>query len=77
MWRSEKSARSYCVVIMVGEWIPFGCNQILQLTSKLGVNDRVKGGYFTDTIDKEPTKTVLELPVGLTKVWRLVVMYDG
>ena len=31
------------LVIMVGEWIPFGCNQIMELTQKLGVNDRVKG----------------------------------
>ena len=55
------------LVILVGEWVPFGCNQIMQLTQKLGVNDRIKGGYFTSTIDKKSTETVLELPVGLTK----------
>lgn len=56
------------LVILVGEWVPFGCNQIMQLTQKLGVNDRIKGGYFTSTIDKKSTETVLEIPVGLTKV---------
>ena len=56
------------LVILVGEWIPFGCNQIMQLTQRLGVNDRVKGGYFTATIDKKSTETTLEIPVGLTKV---------
>ncbi len=56
------------LVILVGEWVPFGCNQIMQLTQKLGANDRVKGGYFTATVDKESTKTTLEVPVGLTKV---------
>jgi len=56
------------LVILVGEWIPFGCNQIMQLTQRLGANDRVKGGYFTSTIDTNSTHTVLEIPVGLTKV---------
>lgn len=56
------------LVIMVGEWIPFGCNQIMELTQKLGVNDRVKGGYFSAVVDKHSTDTVLEVPVGLTKV---------
>ena len=32
------------------------------------MNDRVKGGYFSAVVDKHSTDTVLEVPVGLTKV---------
>ena len=56
------------LVILVGEWIPFGCNQIMQLTQKLGAHDRIQGGYFSAEIDRHSTETSLEIPVGLTKV---------
>ena len=56
------------LVILLGEWLPFGCNQIMALTRKLGVDERVKGGYFSSHIDSRSTETTLEIPVGLTKV---------
>ena len=56
------------LVILVGEWIPFGCNQIMQLTQRLGAHDRIQGGYFSSEIDRHSTETSLEIPVGLTKV---------
>lgn len=56
------------LVILVGEWVPFGCNQIMALTRKLGADERVKGGYFSAHVDSRSTETTLEIPVGLTKV---------
>jgi hypothetical protein len=56
------------LVILVGEWVPFGCNQIMALTRKLGADERVKGGYFSSHVDSRSTETTLEIPVGLTKV---------
>ena len=52
----------------VGEWIPFGSNQIVSLNDKLGSADRCQGGMFTGTVDKEPTGTSFSVPTGLTSV---------
>jgi len=56
------------VVVLVGEWIPFGCNQIMEMSTKLGVRDRIKGGFFTSVPDQDSTGTFLQLPTGLTRV---------
>ena len=56
------------LVILVGEWVPFGCNQIMALTKKLGAGERIKGGYFSSHVDDKSTETCIEIPVGLTKV---------
>jgi hypothetical protein len=50
------------VRIMVGEWIPFGSNQIVALNEKLGSADRCQGGMFTGSVDEESGGTKLALP---------------
>jgi hypothetical protein len=55
-------------VCMVGEWIPFGSNQIVALNERLGSMDRCQGGLFTSLIDDRPTDTLFEVPPGLTQV---------
>ena len=56
------------VNILVGEWIPFGSNQIVALNERLGALDRCQGGLFTATIDHNPTDTQFTVPTGLTQV---------
>ena len=56
------------VTIMVGEWVPFGANQVVELNMKLGANERCQGGYFTAQVDRDSTSTQLEVPAGLTSV---------
>ena len=56
------------VTILVGEWIPFGVNQIVKLNMKLGSNDRCQGGFFTPTVDTDSTNATCEIPAGLTNV---------
>ncbi len=56
------------VHLMVGEWIPFGANQIVALNDKLGASERVSGGLFTALVDEEPTGTQFEVASGLTSV---------
>ena len=54
--------------LLVGEWIPFGANQIVALNERLGAYDRCKGGMFTSKPDTDPTGNSLELDPGLTQV---------
>ena len=56
------------VTILVGEWVPFGVNQIVNLNMKLGSNDRCQGGFFSPEVDAESTNTQCEIPAGLTNV---------
>ena len=53
---------------MVGEWIPFGSNQIVALNEKLGSADRCQGGMFTGSVDTDSGGTKLALPPGSTSV---------
>jgi len=53
---------------LVGEWIPFGSNQIVALNERLGALDRCQGGLFTAQVDKNPTDTQFDVPPGLTSV---------
>ncbi|DBA04263.1 TPA: hypothetical protein N0F65_009498 [Lagenidium giganteum] len=55
-------------VCLIGEWIPFGSNQIVALNERLGSMDRCQGGLFTSLIDDRPTETKFEVPPGLTQV---------
>ncbi|KAG1692047.1 hypothetical protein DVH05_025856 [Phytophthora capsici] len=55
-------------VCLVGEWIPFGSNQIVALNERLGSMDRCQGGLFISLIDDRPTDTQFEVPPGLTEV---------
>ena len=56
------------VTILIGEWIPFGANQVVELNMKLGSNERCQGGYFTAQVDDDSTNTQCEVPTGLTSV---------
>lgn len=53
---------------LVGEWIPFGTNQIVALNERLGALDRCQGGLFTAMVDDSPTDTHFQVPPGLTQV---------
>ncbi len=59
---------------LVGEWIPFGSNQIVALNERLGALDRCQGGLFTAQVDKNPTDTQFDVPPGLTQV--TILDYD-
>ena len=56
------------VSLLVGEFIPCGPNQIIALNEKLGVTDRVQGGFFTAMADDDSAGTKFEVPPGLTKI---------
>lgn len=56
------------VRVMVGEWIPFGRNQIVTLNDRLGSLERCQGGLFTSELDGHPTETTLRIEPGLTKI---------
>lgn len=56
------------VRVMVGEWIPFGPNQIVSLNDRLGSLERCQGGLFTSELDDAPTHTALNIQPGLTKI---------
>ncbi|KAG2867184.1 hypothetical protein PC113_g2231 [Phytophthora cactorum] len=56
------------VRLMVGEWIPFGPNQIVLLNDRLGSLERCQGGLFTSELDDAPTSTSLAIEPGLTKI---------
>ena len=62
------------VNLLIGEWIPFGPNQIVALNERLGAMDRCQGGLFTSKIDHDPTTTQFKVPTGLTKV--AILDYD-
>ncbi len=53
---------------LVCEWVPFGANQIVALNERLGAMDRCQGGFFTNMVDTDPTKTSFDVPPGLTQV---------
>lgn len=53
---------------LVGEWMPFGANQIAALNERLGSMERCQGGLFSSMIDEKPTETHFEVPPGLTQV---------
>jgi hypothetical protein len=62
------------VNLLIGEWVPFGPNQIVALNERLGAMDRCQGGLFTSKIDHDPTNTQFKVPTGLTKV--AILDYD-
>lgn len=53
---------------LVGEWMPFGANQIAALNERLGAMERCQGGLFSSKIDEHPTATHFKVPPGLTQV---------
>ena len=60
---------------LVGEWIPFGSNQIVALNERLSERWTVaKAVLFTAQVDKSPTDTKFSVPPGLTQV--TILDYD-
>ena len=53
--------------VLVGEWIPFGANQIVAINEKLGASDRCQVGFYW-RVGLDPTATSFEVPAGLTAV---------
>jgi len=64
---SEAVHLSY-VSVMVGEWVPYGANFMLQLNQRLGSLEPCQGGMFTALQDKNPMSTNFKVPPGLTNV---------
>lgn len=56
------------VNIIVGEWVPFGANQIVALNDKLGSADRCQGGMFTGELDTDASSSSFKVEPGLTQV---------
>ncbi|DBA00815.1 TPA: hypothetical protein N0F65_004720 [Lagenidium giganteum] len=56
------------VYALVGEWVPFGSNQIVALNERMGALDRCQGGILTSFVDHNPTDTQFRVPVGQTQV---------
>ena len=56
------------VNVLVGEWVPFGSNNLVSLNERLGSLDRCQGGLFTALVDKTPLNTNFKVPTGLTSV---------
>ena len=56
------------VSMIVAEYIPFGSNQIVQLNNNVGSSERVQGGYISNVIDGDSSRTSLELSPQLTLV---------
>lgn len=53
---------------IVGEWVPFGSNQIVALNERIGALDRCQGGILTSVVDQAPTDTRFRVPLGQTQV---------
>lgn len=53
---------------IVGEWVPFGSNQIVALNERIGALDRCQGGILTSVVDHAPTDTRFHVPLGQTQV---------
>lgn len=56
------------VSVIVSEYIPFGTNNIVQLNNNIGSTERVQGGFFTASVDKDTQGTKLEVSPGLTSI---------
>lgn len=48
------------VRLMMIEWVPMGGNAIVALNDRLGVSERVQGGFFTAAVDKHPGATLFK-----------------
>ncbi|KAL7996473.1 hypothetical protein Plhal703r1_c39g0137471 [Plasmopara halstedii] len=68
MKKAKPSITLSQVHALVGEWLPFGANQISALTERLGAMDRCQGGLFSSKLDLQPTETHFEVTPGLTQV---------
>ena len=44
--------------ILIGEWIPFGSNQVVAMNQRLGSMDRCQGGFLTAVVDNDSESQV-------------------
>ena len=56
------------VRVLLGEWIPFGANQLVSLNNRLGSAERCPGGSFCSTIDNDCLGTRFSVPPGLSHI---------
>ena len=56
------------VVLIVAEWLPFGANNIKVLAQKVGADERVSSGFYSASIDQNPSGTSLDVEPGLTNI---------
>lgn len=56
------------VVLIVAEWLPFGANNIKVLAQKVGADERVTSGFYSASIDQNPSGTSLDVEPGLTNI---------
>jgi hypothetical protein len=50
------------------EWIPFGSNQLGQLSDRLGILDRCSGGMFSAKVDGDSNESLLKIKPTTTKI---------
>mmetsp|Transcript_38647 Transcript_38647/g.109295 ORF Transcript_38647/g.109295 Transcript_38647/m.109295 type:complete len:913 (+) Transcript_38647:295-3033(+) len=48
------------VRLLLAEWVPMGGNAIVALNDRLGVSERVQGGFFTAAVDSHPAATLFK-----------------
>merc|ERR1711871_305189 len=56
------------VVLIIAEWLPFGANNIKVLAEKVGAQERVSSGFYSASIDQNPSGTSLDVEPGLTNI---------
>lgn len=57
------------VSVIVGEYLPFGSNQMVQLNQTMGSPERVLGGFLTAAVrDDQASLSNFHIPAGLTAV---------
>jgi hypothetical protein len=58
------------VSLLIGEWMPFGSNQVVALNDRLGSGERCQGGFLTALVDGAPDQMHFEQEAGtdLTEV---------
>ncbi|MHA1798316.1 MAG: hypothetical protein ACTSVY_07685, partial [Candidatus Helarchaeota archaeon] len=55
--------------IIIGEYIPFGINQMVNLNNKLGSVQKIKGALLTSVIDEEPIESTFNTEDVCSSVW--------
>lgn len=64
------------ITIILCEWIPVGANNIRNLTTKVGADERVSTGFYSATVDGAPGDTTLDVEPGLTNI-NIVDIVEG
>lgn len=64
------------VTVILSEWLPVGANNIKNLTTKVGADERVSTGFYSATVDGAPGDTTLDVEPGLTNI-NIVDIIEG